>query len=173
MEESKGYSVQYKKLHHKLRNALYGVGDIGTQHIIAVSSVLGMLPRHYVCSATICHNTTAANKLMLYVGLAFAATDKILQDVAKELDILPMFVENMLCEFLRDNEIRDKFMPELYEENIKKRDVIHPDSFIKGQHLYTLSVDKDERGKYIVDVIDLTIKDEITRGEKKRLTHCS
>ena len=115
------------------------LGDLSTQHLIALLSGLGVL-RHgvfYLTEAIVCENTVTFKKLQEFYNLPIASINQAYKTIAQILGISTACVEQLVCEFFRDCDPAIGFSAHLYAERVQERiqGILHlrPDLRFSGQ----------------------------------------
>ena len=99
------------------------LGDLSTQHLIALLLGLGVL-RHgvfYPTEVIVCEKTVTHKKLQEFYNLPVASINQAYKTIACILGISTACVEQLVCEFFRDCDPSIGFTAHLYSERIRER----------------------------------------------------
>lgn len=86
---------------------IIGLGDLGSLHLLHLATMCGVIhdPDFVAKNAHISKGTTTWKKVVSVFHLGETVLNRMILDLAKELNVPQQVIENALCEFCRDCDI--------------------------------------------------------------------
>lgn len=122
-ETLKGILVETKHDYQatiSLLAGIQGVGDLGAQHILAIASLCSIIPPFFCCTAQLCAGTRTAKGLAENYNIIPSVAKKLYAEIAEEVGVTVAYVENMTCEYPRENDPAKPYSPFEHEQGIVK-----------------------------------------------------
>jgi hypothetical protein len=124
---------------------IQGIGHLGAQHILAIASLCSVIPPYLCASAKLCVGTRTAKGLADNYNIIPSVAEKLYEEIAQELGVTVAYVENLTCEYPRENNPAKPYdnMEHLRGiENRRLRDGSFkaPDVYFSDQDVFKLSV---------------------------------
>jgi hypothetical protein len=125
---------------------IQGVGDLGAQHILAIASLCSIIPPFFCCTAQLCAGTHTAKGLAENYNIIPSVAKKLYAEIAEEVGVTVAYVENLTCEYPRENDPAKPYNPFEHKQGIVNRTLRDgsfkaPDTFFADQDLYKVSID--------------------------------
>lgn len=130
------------------------IGDLGMHHVIHIATIVGVIRNtDFLAWAHIAKGTTTWTNVRANFHLGESVLNRMISDIAEELGLPQLCVENGLCEYCRDCDITLPFDKQAYKESLEGREkstsgnIRHPDLFFVGQSIFHLEKKKCKPGK--------------------------
>jgi hypothetical protein len=125
---------------------IQGIGDLGAQHILAIASLCSVIPPYFCSTAQLCAGTHTAKGLAENYNINPSVAKKLYAEIALELGVTVAYVENITCEYPRENDPAKPYDPVEHLQGILNRTLRDgsfkaPDTYFGDQDLFKVSVD--------------------------------
>jgi hypothetical protein len=155
----------YTCVYEWIKANVHFAGSLGSQHLLAIASLCGVIPPLYAETAVLNKGTRTYERITEMYGITAAKADSIIAGAGRRLGYTTGFLENSVCEFLRDraNPGRTLWWDSVYPSqkiyfmnsrriyaithasgNIRAEEVVIPDPTNEGGQPWTMQNGEDD-----------------------------
>ena len=93
--------ASYRNVFDFVRRGVHFAGPLGTQHLLAIAALCGVIPVCFARDALINQGTRTQSRVTEFYNIPASRADAIIAGVGRRLNFTTGFLENATCEFLR------------------------------------------------------------------------
>jgi hypothetical protein len=125
---------------------IQGVGHLGAQHMLSIASLCSIIPPYFCSMAQLCAGTRTAKCLAEQYNIIPSVAEKLYGELSLELGVTVAYVENLTCEFPRENNPAKPYNEVEHglgvaNRRLKDGSYRAPDIFFPEQDVYKLRTD--------------------------------